>query len=67
MRKVSCRKGSSEQSDRLKVRAVKGTIAYELEHSCPPGRYLTSPSQANGAPQSLAVADALIDKVRRKA
>ena len=31
------------------------------------GRYLTSPSQANGAPQSLAVADALIDKVRRKA
>ena len=32
-----------------------------------PGRYLTSPSQANGAPQSLAVADALIDKVRRKA
>jgi thiol:disulfide interchange protein DsbA len=31
------------------------------------GRYLTSPSQASGAPQSLAVADALIDKVRRKA
>ena len=31
------------------------------------GRFLTSPSQANGAPQSLAVADALIDKVRRKA
>jgi thiol:disulfide interchange protein DsbA len=31
------------------------------------GRYLTSPSQANGGPQSLAVADALIDKVRRKA
>ena len=31
------------------------------------GRYLTSPSQANGAPQSLAVAEALIDKVRRKA
>ena len=31
------------------------------------GRYLTSPSQPNGAPQSLAVADALIDKVRRKA
>ena len=30
------------------------------------GRYLTSPSQANGGPQSLAVADALIDKVRRK-
>jgi protein dithiol oxidoreductase (disulfide-forming) len=31
------------------------------------GRYLTSPSQANGSPQALAVADALIDKVRRKA
>jgi thiol:disulfide interchange protein DsbA len=31
------------------------------------GRYQTSPSQANGAPQSLAVASALIDKVRRKA
>ena len=31
------------------------------------GRYLTSPSQANGGPQSLAVADALIDRVRRKA
>jgi thiol:disulfide interchange protein DsbA len=31
------------------------------------GRYLTSPSQANGGPQSLAVADALIDKVRRRA
>ena len=31
------------------------------------GRYLTSPSQANGAPQALAVVDALIDKVRRKA
>jgi thiol:disulfide interchange protein DsbA len=31
------------------------------------GRYLTSPSQANGGPQSLAVTDALIDKVRRKA
>jgi thiol:disulfide interchange protein DsbA len=31
------------------------------------GRYQTSPSQANGGPQSLAVADALIDKVRRKA
>ena len=31
------------------------------------GRYLTSPSQANGGPRSLAVADALIDKVRRKA
>ncbi len=31
------------------------------------GRFLTSPSQANGGPQSLAVADALIDKVRRKA
>jgi protein dithiol oxidoreductase (disulfide-forming) len=31
------------------------------------GRFLTSPSQANGAPQSLAVADALIDRVRRKA
>ena len=31
------------------------------------GRYLTSPSQASGAPQSLAVADALIDKARRKA
>ena len=31
------------------------------------GRYQTSPSQANGAPQSLAVASALIDRVRRKA
>ena len=31
------------------------------------GRFLTSPSQANGSPQSLAVAEALIDKVRRKA
>jgi len=31
------------------------------------GRYLTSPSQAKGGPQALAVADALIDKVRRKA
>ena len=31
------------------------------------GRFLTSPSQANGGPQSLAVADALIDLVRRKA
>jgi thiol:disulfide interchange protein DsbA len=31
------------------------------------GRYQTSPSQANGAPQSLAVATALIDKVRRNA
>jgi len=31
------------------------------------GRYQTSPSQANGGPQALAVADALIDKVRRKA
>jgi protein dithiol oxidoreductase (disulfide-forming) len=30
------------------------------------GRFLTSPSQAGGAPQSLAVADALIDMVRRK-
>jgi len=31
------------------------------------GRYQTSPAQANGGPQSLAVAEALIDKVRRKA
>ena len=31
------------------------------------GRFLTSPSQANGGPQSLSVADALIDRVRRKA
>jgi protein dithiol oxidoreductase (disulfide-forming) len=31
------------------------------------GRFLTSPSQAGGSPQSLAVADALIDRVRRKA
>lgn len=30
------------------------------------GRYYTSPSQAGGGPQSLAVADALIDMVRRK-
>ena len=29
------------------------------------GRWLTSPSQANGGPQSLAVADALIDKARK--
>lgn len=29
------------------------------------GRFLTSPSQAGGGPQSLAVADALIDRVRR--
>ena len=31
------------------------------------GRYQTSPSQANGSPQALAVASALIDKVRRNA
>ena len=31
------------------------------------GRYYTSPSQAGGAPQSLAVADALIDMARKKA
>ena len=31
------------------------------------GRYLTSPTLANGTPQSLAVAQALIDKLRRKA
>lgn len=30
------------------------------------GRYYTSPSQAGGGPQSLAVADALIDMVRKK-
>ena len=29
------------------------------------GRWLTSPSQANGGPQSLAVADVLIDKARK--
>ncbi|MGZ5156848.1 MAG: thiol:disulfide interchange protein DsbA/DsbL [Caldimonas sp.] len=29
------------------------------------GRFLTSPSQAGGGPQSLAVADALIDRVRK--
>ena len=31
------------------------------------GRWMTSPSQANGGPQALAVADGLVDKVRRKA
>ncbi|MEP7300266.1 MAG: thiol:disulfide interchange protein DsbA/DsbL [Caldimonas sp.] len=31
------------------------------------GRFLTSPSQAGGGPQSLAVAEALIDRVRKKA
>ena len=30
------------------------------------GRYYTSPSQAGGAPQALAVTDALIDMARRK-
>lgn len=30
------------------------------------GRFYTSPAQAGGAPQSLAVADALIDMVRKK-
>ena len=30
------------------------------------GRYYTSPSQAGGGPQSLAVADALIDMARKK-
>jgi thiol:disulfide interchange protein DsbA len=52
------------------TRAKKLQADYKIE-SVPAltiqGRYLTSPSQANGAPQSLAVAEALIDKVRRKA
>ncbi|MEO5882888.1 MAG: thiol:disulfide interchange protein DsbA/DsbL [Caldimonas sp.] len=52
------------------TRAKKLQADYRIE-SVPAltinGRYLTSPSQAGGGPQSLAVADALIDKVRRKA
>ena len=51
-------------------RAKKLQADYKIE-SVPAltihGRYLTSPSQASGGPQSLAVAEALIDKVRRKA
>ncbi|MEO8526368.1 MAG: thiol:disulfide interchange protein DsbA/DsbL [Caldimonas sp.] len=51
------------------ARAKKMQADYKIE-SVPgvtiQGRYLTSPSQAGGGPQTLAVADALIDMVRKK-
>lgn len=51
------------------ARAKKIQADYKIE-SVPgltvQGRFLTSPSQAGGGPQTLAVADALIDMVRKK-
>jgi thiol:disulfide interchange protein DsbA len=50
------------------ARAKKIQVDYKIE-SVPTlaiqGRFLTSPSQAGGGPQTLAVADALIDRVRK--
>ena len=51
------------------TKAKKLQADYKIESvpALTEGRFLTSPTQASGAPQSLAVAEALIDQVRRKA
>jgi thiol:disulfide interchange protein DsbA len=54
---TSVARAKKMQSD-YKIEAVPGLTIQ--------GRYLTSPSQAGGGPQALAVADALIDMVRKK-
>ena len=50
------------------ARAKKLTVDYKVE-SVPllavAGRYLTSPTLANGGPQSLAVVDALVQRTRK--